>query len=79
MKAVQWLRNVRSYELPSCSTPPAYTENPDRCARSSSRASRCRIFMEKQKTVEITVRKGVENLPKGHDVGMDFFKKNIPR
>ena len=35
--------------------------------------------MEKQKIVEITVRKGVENLPKGHVVGMDFFKKIHPK
>ena len=35
--------------------------------------------MEKQKIVEITVRKGVENLPKGHVVGMDFFKKFHPK
>ena len=50
-----------------------------RSARSSSRASRCRIFMEKQKIVEITVRKGVENLPKGHFVGMNFLKKIHPK
>ena len=35
--------------------------------------------MEKQKIVEITVRKGVENLPKGHVVGMEFFKKIHPK
>ena len=35
--------------------------------------------MEKQKIVEIAVRKGVENLPKGHVVGMDFFKKIHPK
>ena len=29
--------------------------------------------------MEITVRKGVENLPKGHVVGMDFFKKIHPK
>ena len=35
--------------------------------------------MEKQNIVEITVRKRVENLPKGHVVGMDFFKKIHPK